>query len=170
MWLRCQLKPATQARRRLAHLPYANWCRECDHRARPDRHERTDGTKRGCVPEVSFDFCYTTARDSETKSARAACWLVAIDSQTGLVHVVPLGSKNQFRLIAQEAMSFSQTLKYSAATYRRHHETTTRQSLKMLINSCLSVGLTTRMNPSKLGDHSFLSRSRQGEEARRKFH
>ena len=48
---------AAQARHRLTHLPYANWCKECaEHRARPDRYERTDGTKRGSVPEVSFDF------------------------------------------------------------------------------------------------------------------
>ena len=68
---------ATQARHRLTHLPYASWCKECiEHRARPGRHERTDGTKRGSIPEVSFDFCNTR----ETKSARAVCWLVAIDS------------------------------------------------------------------------------------------
>ena len=42
---------ATQARRRLTHLPFAKRCTECvGHRARPDRHERTDGTKRGSVP------------------------------------------------------------------------------------------------------------------------
>ena len=77
---------ATQARHRLTHMPYAYWCMErIEHRARPDRHERTDGVKRGSIPEVSFDFCYTRARDSETKSARAVCWLVAIDSQTGLL-------------------------------------------------------------------------------------
>ena len=81
---------ATQAGRRLKRLPYANWCRNCvEHRARPDRHERTDGVKSGSIPEVSFDFCYTRARESETKSARAVCWLVAIDSQTGCVHVAP---------------------------------------------------------------------------------
>ena len=69
---------ATQARHRLTHMPYANWCKErVEHRARPDRHERTDGVKRGSIPEVSFDFCFASARDSETKSARSACWLLA---------------------------------------------------------------------------------------------
>ena len=78
----------TQARHRLTRVPYANWRKECDeHRARPDRRERTDGVKRGSIPEVSFDFCYTRARDSGTKSARAVSWLVAIDSQTGFIHV-----------------------------------------------------------------------------------
>ena len=38
-------------------------------------------------------------RESETKSARADCWRVAIESQTGLIHVVALGNNNQFRLI-----------------------------------------------------------------------
>ena len=91
---------ATQARHRLTRLPNANWCKECiEHRARPDRRVRTDGTKRGSVPAVSFDFCYTRARDSETKSARAVCWLDAIDVH---VHFVPLGSKNKCRLIVQE--------------------------------------------------------------------
>ena len=100
---------ATQARHRLTRLPYANWCKECiEHRARPDRHERTVGTKRGSIPEVSFDFCYTRARDSETKSARAVCWLVAIDGRTGYIQVEPLGSKNHFRLMAQELMNFNE--------------------------------------------------------------
>ena len=68
------LDEATQPRHRLSQ--YANWCEECsEHQARPGRRERTDGAKRGSVPEVSFDFCYTRARDSETKSAivRAVC-------------------------------------------------------------------------------------------------
>ena len=120
---------ATQARHKLTRVPYSNWCKECvEHRARPDRRERTDGVKRGSIPEVSFDFCYTRARDTETKSARA----VAIDSQTGFIHVVPLGSKGQFRLIVvQELMNFSQLLGYSAITYRSDNEPTTRQILNM---------------------------------------
>ena len=125
---------ATQARHRLTHTPYATWCRECsEHRARPDRRERTDGLKRGSIPEVTFDFCYTRARDRETKSARAVCWLVAIDSQAGFLHVVPLRSKGQFRLIAQALMNFCQLLVHSAITYTIDDEPTTRQILKMLI-------------------------------------
>ena len=56
-----------------------------------------------------------------------------------------------------ELMNFSQLLGYSAITYRRHNEPATRQILKMLINACHSLGLTTRLVNSKLGDHSFLS-------------
>ena len=93
---------ATQARHRLTHVPYANWCKE---RVEPS-NERTDGVKRGSIAEVSFDFCYTRARDSDTKSARAVRWLVAIDSPTGFIHVAPSGSKGQFRLIAQGLMNF----------------------------------------------------------------
>ena len=155
---------ATQARHRLTTcMPYANWCKErIEHRARPDRHERTNGVKRGSIPEVSFDFCYTRARGSETKSARAVCWLVAIDSQTGFIHVVPLGSKGQFRLIVQELMNFSQLSGYSAITCRSDNEPTTRQTLKMLSNARHSLGLTTRLVHSKLGDHSFLSENAVG--------
>ena len=84
-------KMPDEARQRLTHGPYATWCYECiEHRARPDRHERTNGVKRGSIPEVSFDFWYSRARDSETKSARAVCWLVA--------------------------MNFSELLRYSAIT------------------------------------------------------
>ena len=36
-------------------------------------------------------------------------------------------------------------------------EPATREVLKMLINARHSLGLTTRLNTSKLGDHSFLS-------------
>ena len=78
--------------------------------------------KRGSILEVCFDFCYTRARDSETKSARAVRWLVAIDSQTGFIHAVPLESKGQFRLIAQELMNCSQLLGYSAIAYRSDNE------------------------------------------------
>ena len=68
----------THARHRLMHLPYyANWCKEC---IDPDRRERTDGVKRGSIPEVSLDFCYTRARDSGTKSARVEVgWTMAAE-------------------------------------------------------------------------------------------
>ena len=82
------------------------------------------------------------ARDSETKSARTVCWLVAIDSQTGYIHVAPLGSKSPFRLIVQELMSLSQLLGYSAIAYRSDNESTTGRILKMLINAHHSLGLT----------------------------
>ena len=83
------------------------------HQARPDRHERTDGAKRGSIPEVSFDLCY----------ARAVCWLVATDSQTGFIPVVPLGSKNRIRLIAQELMNFrgAKALPAAQADIPREH-------------------------------------------------
>ena len=100
-----------------------------------DRRERRDGVKRGSIPEVSFDFCYTRARDSEAKSARAVCWLIASDSQTGCIHVVPLGSVKQFRLIAQELMKFSQLLGYSAITCWSGNEPATGQILTILINA-----------------------------------
>ena len=52
-------------------------------------------------------------------------------------------------------------LGYSAITYRSDNEPTTRlvtrQILKVLINARRSLGLTTRLVSSKLGDHSFLS-------------
>ena len=150
------LDEATQARHRLTHMPYANWCKECiEHRARPDRQERTDGVKRGSIPEVSFDCCYTRPRGSETKSARAVCWLVAIDSQTGFIHVVPSGSKGQFPLTVQELMKCSQLLGYSAIAYKSDYEPVIRQILKMLINARHSLGLTTRLVNSKLGDIHF---------------
>ena len=145
---------AVQARHRLTHMPYASWCKECvEHRVRPDRRERTDGVKRGSIPEVSLDFCYTRAKESEIKSARAACWLVAIDSHTGFSHVAPLERKGRFRLSAQGLMNFSQMLGYSAITHRNGNEPTTRQTPKMLINACHSLGLTTRFVNSKLDDH-----------------
>ena len=163
---------ATQARHRLTHMPYANWCKErTEHRARPDRRERTDGANRGSVPEASHDFCYARARGSETKSAREVCWLVAIDSQSGYIHVVPLGGKNEFCLIALEFMNFSQLLDYSAITYRSDNEPATRQVPKMLTNARRTLRLTTRLITSKLVDHSFLSENTvAGWETCRKFH
>ena len=100
----------------------------------PDRREGTDGVKRGSVAGVSFDGCYTRARGSETKSARAVCWLVAVDSQTGFIHVVPLGREGEFRIIVPELMNFSQLLGYSAITYKSDNEPTRRQIFNMLIS------------------------------------
>ena len=54
-------------------------------------------------------------------------------------------------------MNSSHLLGYSAITYRSDNELTTRQIPKMLINAHHSLGLTTRLVTSKLGDHSFLS-------------
>ena len=82
--------------------------------------------------------------------------MVAIDGQTGFIHVAPVGSKNPFRRIWQELMNFSQLLVYSAITYKSDNVPTTRQILKMLINARHSLGLTTRLITSNLGDHSFL--------------
>ena len=50
----------------------------------PKAHDRLAQRLMTC-----FDFCYTRARESETKSAKPVCWLVAIGSQTGYIHVVP---------------------------------------------------------------------------------
>ena len=79
-----------------------------------------------------------------------------IDSQTGLIHVVPLGSKGQFRLNVQEVMNFSELLGYPAIPYKSDNEPTTRQILKMLINARHSLGLTTRLVNSNFW-RSFIS-------------
>ena len=44
----------------LTHTPYQGWCEHCiAHRARPDRHERTDDARSGKMPAISFDLRYT---------------------------------------------------------------------------------------------------------------
>jgi len=49
-----------QAKHRLTHLPYSNWCPSClMHRAH--RHERTGESHEGSIPTISFDFFYTKA-------------------------------------------------------------------------------------------------------------
>ena len=96
------------------------------------------GVQRESIPEVSSDFRYTRARDSETKSARAVCCLVAIDSQTGYIHWA-IRRQEPF---SSHRINFSQLLGYpgySAITYRSDSEPTTRQILKMLINSMLDT-------------------------------
>ena len=76
------------------------------------------------------------------------------DSQTGYIRVVPLGSKYQFHHVVQERVD-----EYSATTNRSDNEPTTRQTLKTLVNARHSLGHTTRLITSKLGDHSFLSQN-----------
>ena len=98
------------------------------HRARPDRHERTDGVKRGSVPEVSFDFLLHRSKRSRDKVSKSSM-LVSCSWQPDWSHS------------GQELMSFSQLLGYSAFTYRSDHEPTTRQTLK-IIHSCQRIQLT----------------------------
>ena len=60
---------ATQARHRLTHMPCSSWCMECfEHRARPDRHERTDEVKRESIPEVSFGFSAIQEEETQKQS------------------------------------------------------------------------------------------------------
>ena len=68
---------------------------------------QVDGGKRGSIPEVSFDFCYTSKGFRNKASQSSMLGIVATDSQAGFIHVVPLGSKGQFRLIVQELMNFT---------------------------------------------------------------
>ena len=64
---------ATQARRRLKRAPYANWCNErVEHRAGPDRHERTNGVKRGSIPEVGFDFLLYKSKRLRNKVSKSS--------------------------------------------------------------------------------------------------
>ena len=51
---------ATQARHRLTHMPYANWCKERIEHGAP-------GVKRGSTPEICYDFA-TRAQGTQKQS------------------------------------------------------------------------------------------------------
>jgi hypothetical protein len=76
------------AEHNLTYTPYQGWCEHCiAHRARPDRHERTDEARTGKMPAISFDLCYTKALGEGELEADGVSspWIVMADSQTGYV-------------------------------------------------------------------------------------
>ena len=141
----------------LTHVPYAPWCEHCiAHRARPDRHERSDLSKEASIPTISFDFCFTKALEEGEKEAdvSSSTWLVMADSHSGYLGCCPLRGKGQIKLATHEIMSFTQNLGYSAVCFSTDNEPTTRQILRCLINARHSMGLPTRISTSKIADHS----------------
>ena len=96
----------------LTHVPYAPWCEYCiAHRARPDRHERSDLSKESSIPTVSFDFCFTKALEGDEKEAdvSSSTWLVMADSHSGYLGCCPLRGKGQIKLATHEIMAFTQS-------------------------------------------------------------
>ncbi len=141
----------------LTHVPYAPWCEHCvAHRARPDRHERTDLSKESSIPTISFDFCFTKALEEADKEGDvvSSTWLVMADSHSGYLGCCPLRGKGQIKLATHEIMAFTQSLGYSAVCFSTDKEPTTRQILRCLINARHAMGLPTRISTSKIADHS----------------
>ena len=66
-----------QAKHRLTHLPYSNWCPSClMHRAH--RHERTGESHEGSIPTISFDFFYTKADGQEGPTEETPDWVLSL--------------------------------------------------------------------------------------------
>eukprot|EP00435_Cladocopium_sp_Y103_P037705 s280_g10.t1 len=107
-------------------------------------------------PTVSFDFCYTRAvgDDEDDKRAVSSLWMVMCDSTTGHVGCVPLRNKNQVKLAVCELMAFTQNIGHHAVTYLCDNEPSIRVILRALISARHSLGLPTRIQTSKVGDHS----------------
>ena len=87
-----------QAKHRLTHLPYSNWCPSClMHRAH--RHERTGESHEGSIPTISFDFFYTKADGQEElteETPDSVLSLIIVCSVTGFISCVPLQSINSW--------------------------------------------------------------------------
>ena len=148
---------AEVAKHNLTHIPFQNWCPHCvAFRSRPDRHERNDLAKDAQFPTISFDFCFTKAvgDGEDDKTAASAMWMVMCDNMTGYVGCVPLRSKNQVKLAVCELMAFTQNAGHHAVTYLCDNEPSVRSILRALINARHSLGLPTRIQTSKVGDHS----------------
>ena len=124
-------KPSDEevAKHNLTHTPYQGWCEHCiAHRARPDRHERTDEARTGKMPTISFDLCYTKALGEGELEADGVSspWIVMADSQTGYVGCCPLKSKGQIKLATCEIMAFTQNIGHHEVCFltdNEHYET-----------------------------------------------
>ena len=152
-------KPSDEevAKHNLTHTPYQGWCEHCiAHRARPDRHERTDEARTGKMPTISFDLCYTKALGEGELEADGVSspWIVMADSQTGYVGCCPLKSKGQIKLATCEIMAFTQNIGHHEICFLTDNEPTTRQILRCLLNARHALGLPTRIITSKVADHS----------------
>ena len=129
----------------LTHVPYAPWCA---HRARPDRHERSDVSKEASILTVSFDFCFTKSLAEKDKEADVSfsTWLVMNESHSGSLGCCPLRGKGQIKLATHEVMAFTQSLGYSAVCFSTDNEPITRQTFRCLIKARHPIGLPTRIS------------------------
>ena len=91
-------KPSDEevAKHNLTHTPYQGWCEHCiAHRARPDRHERTDEARTGKMPTISFEpmlhqsawrrrtrgrWCFKPV-DCHGRLSNWLCWMLPLEKQ-----------------------------------------------------------------------------------------
>ena len=137
---------AEQAKHRLTHVPFANWCASCiSHRSRPDRHESTGISHGWTVPTVSFDY-YTKVdgqdvTDQETPDSVLS--LIIVDSHTGFIAYVPLQAKSQLDHMNRELIQFIQRLGYSEVILRCDNEPPILQLQRLATKTRQSRGLKT---------------------------
>ena len=146
-----------QAKHRLTHFPYANWCPSClMHRARPNRHERTGESHEGSIPTISFDFFYTKADGQEEPTEEtpdSVFSLFIVCGATGFISFVPLQSKNQLDHMNRELVQFIQQLGFSDVVLRCDNEPAILQLQRLATKTRQSMGLKARMDNSVAYDH-----------------
>ena len=106
-------------------------------------HQR-DGSSR--APTISFDFAYTkaSADGQQVKEIESLCTLVMVGSRTGYVGCIPVANKNQFAMMVQEVLNFTQVLGHSEIIYRCDNEPSLKQLQDLLVRARQQLGLATR--------------------------
>eukprot|EP00435_Cladocopium_sp_Y103_P069691 s216_g33.t1 len=108
------------------------------------------------TPTISFDHCYTKASAVEADAANvdSTLVLVMVDSSTGYLGCVPVQSKDQYQILVREVLAFTQILGHSEVTYRCDNEPTIKNLQRMLVQTRLNMGLTTRASTSTAYVHA----------------
>ena len=136
-----------QAKHRLTHLPYANWCPSClAHRARPTRHERTGEAHAGAVPTISFDFFYTKSdgTSGQEGDAQSVIALIVVCSHTNFISCIPLERKSQLDHANRQMVKFVQMLGHGEIIAHCDNEPSILQIKNLLVRTRQAMGLKTR--------------------------
>ena len=159
--------PEEVAKHRLTHVPYQPWCPLCvSTRARRDGHREGGEAHRseGSWPVMSLDLMYSSVegdalecmRTSQLKSKEGKMMvLVCVDRATGMLHGVPLPSKEQqcLQYAAKEVLSFLAYLGRTEVEIRGDNEPSMTMLLDKIVTARTAAKLATRKAPSQPHEH-----------------
>ena len=159
--------PEELAKHRLTHIPYKSWCPLCvSTRARRDGHREGGEAHRseGSWPVMSLDLMYSSVegdaldcmRTSQLKPKEGKMMvLVCVDRSTGMLHGVPLPSKEQqcLQYAAKEVLSFLSYLGRTEVEIRGDNEPSMTMLMDKIVTARTAAKLATRKSPSQPHEH-----------------
>ena len=137
--------PDLVALHEITHIPRQDWCESCAAaRSREDVFSSSGDPGRREYPTVSMDWMFTS-----TAEGPLATHLIAVDSQTKFVIVIPVEGKGGKSLsyATEEIVRFSSSLGHSRMVLRHDTEPAMIQLAKSVKDTRLRMGLATDEEP-----------------------